>query len=383
MSAAPDLLAKMLAKRRVIVCVGSGGVGKTTTAAALALQGARDGKRTLVITIDPAKRLANALGLEKLSGQPQSVGGEVLELAGLAADATLDAMMLDLTTAWDDLIQRCSSSKERAAAIIANPLYRALSRELPGAQEFIACEALHTILEQGGHDLVVLDTPPTANALDFLDAPTRILDMMDSEAFKIFSRSDPSTAARLGLRLFDGAKGAVYSAFSRFTGGEFLDELGAFLVLFRDMCEPIKTRTAALHALLKSDETRFVVVASPNPSALAEAAAFRDMLHTRGFPVGGFVGNRVMPPVGADASAHETLGPLAAAQAWPAELLDAIERAAAEQDLAAGRQREHLLALTSDDSELPMVLVPRLEGDVGDATRRVQLLPWLLGGQTL
>jgi anion-transporting ArsA/GET3 family ATPase len=383
MSAAPDLLARMLANRRVIVCVGSGGVGKTTTAAALALQGARDDKRTLVITIDPAKRLANALGLEQLSGKPQSVGGEVLHLAGLKSDAVLDAMMLDLTLAWDDLIHRSGSSPERADAIIANPLYRALSRELPGAQEFIACEALHYTLEQGAYDLVVLDTPPTANALDFLDAPTRILEMMDSEAFKVFSREDPGTAARLGLRLFDGAKGAVYSAFSRFTGGEFLDELGAFLVLFRDMYEPIKTRTASLHALLKSDETRFVVVASPNPSALAEAAAFRDMLKARGFPVGGFVGNRVMPPVGADATAAQALGGLAAEQGWPQGLLDAIDRAAAEQDLAAGRQREHLLALTGNDAELPMVLVPRLEGDVGDASRLVQLLPWLLGDAQL
>ena len=172
---ADGVLARILQDMRVVVCVGSGGVGKTTTAAALGLYAATLGKRTLVITIDPARRLANALGLESLGSHPKPLDAEVLARAGLRPAAQIDAMMLDLTAAWDDLVTRVAPDAETSARLVDNRFYKHLTRDLPGAQDFIACEALYSLVESGEYDLIVLDTPPTANALDFLEAPSRIL----------------------------------------------------------------------------------------------------------------------------------------------------------------------------------------------------------------
>ncbi len=180
-------LSALLEDMRTIVCVGSGGVGKTTTAAALGLYAAELGKKTLVMTIDPAKRLANSLGLDALEHEPRRVDPALLAKAGLAPTANLWATMLDLPAAWDDMIVRFCDDDDVAQRILQNRFYYALSRELPGAQEFIACEALHHLATTNQFDLIVLDTPPTANALDFLEAPERILGFLDQDAFKVLS----------------------------------------------------------------------------------------------------------------------------------------------------------------------------------------------------
>ena len=192
-------LREHLARRSVLVVTGSGGVGKTTSAAALGLFGAQLGRRTLVITIDPAKRLANALGLTALSHVPQRIDGALTAVDGAAAPGELFAMMLDPKAAWDDMLMRTAPDAATAQKILENRFYGTLSRDLPGAHEFIACECLHHLTSSGQWDLVVLDTPPTSNALDFLEAPARILAVLDNDAFRYFAQRKQS----LGLRFLE------------------------------------------------------------------------------------------------------------------------------------------------------------------------------------
>lgn len=387
LSPGAERLAHLVEDMKVIVCVGSGGVGKTTTAAMLALYGATVGKRTLVITIDPARRLANSLGVDGLAHEPKALDPRVLAEAGLHPTAPVDAMMLDLQAAWDDMVHRISGTGEATRQILENRFYRYLSRELPGAQEFIACEALYTLSHERGYDLVVLDTPPTQNALDFLDAPSRILGFLDLEAFKAFTRRAPQGAAgRLGLRFLDGATGAVSSLLSRFTGHELLDEIGDFLYLLRNLYGPLVERTRDFEALLRGPTSRFVVVTSPAPGPLGEARFFRRLLDERELGTGAVVVNRVLPHPGDELASlsADALAPLlkklgVTDEAIPSLTHDAHE-AIREQALLAERDRAGIEALVADVAGgAPIVLVPQLESDVHDASRLATLLPWLVG----
>ena len=311
----------------------------------------------------------------------------LLSSAGLHPTAPVDAMMLDLQAAWDDMVYRISGEGETTRHILENRFYRYLSRELPGAQEFIACEALYTLAQERGYDLVVLDTPPTQNALDFLDAPARILGFLDLEAFKSFTRRGPQgVAGRLGLRFLDGATGAVSSLLARFTGHELLEELGDFLYLLRNLYGPLVERTRDFETLLRGPSSRFVVVTSPAPGPLGEARFFRRLLDERDLGTGAVVVNRVLPhpgealaamPVDALTPLLSTLG--VSEDAIPA-LLHAVHEAVREQALLAERDRAGIDSLVADVADgAPIVLVPQLESDVHDASRLAELLPWLVG----
>ena len=174
-------------ERQVVVCVGSGGVGKTTVSAALALQAAARGKKVLVCTIDPARRLANSMGLQSLTNAETRVPESALAATGAKVPGQLFAMMLDLKRSWDEVIERYAPNPERRAAILENRFYRQLSTALAGSHEYVAMEKLHALHQRGGYDLIVLDTPPTTNALDFLDAPNRVIDFLDSDAARWFT----------------------------------------------------------------------------------------------------------------------------------------------------------------------------------------------------
>jgi anion-transporting ArsA/GET3 family ATPase len=379
-------VAHLVEDMKVLVCVGSGGVGKTTSAAMLALYGACIGKRTLVITIDPARRLANSLGLDELLHEPRPLDRSVLEAAGLSPEASVDAMMLDLQAAWDDMVRRISVDEDTAEHILSNRFYGYLSRDLPGGQEFIACEALLTVAKERGYDLVVLDTPPTQNALDFLDAPQRIVRFLDLETFKRFTERGSSAAARLGLRFLDGATGAAQTVLSKFTGTELLDELGEFLYLLRSLYAPLIERTRQFEEMLRGPGTRFLVVTSPSPGPLQEARFFRELLDERELGVGGLVVNRVLPHPGSDVAALDTEGIAAALtelgvapEALEAAASD-VERALHEQTALADRAQrdiDELVAAAAGDA--PVVLVPQLAQDVHDARALAELLPWLVG----
>ena len=388
--AARDAMRALVMTRKVIVCVGSGGVGKTTTAATLGLAAAAAGRTTLVITIDPARRLANALGLDALSHHPQAVDPGLVARAATVlpkkadhldvAPAPLFAMMLDLKAGWDDMLQRTAPNEAVAAKILDNRFYKVLSTELPGAHEFIACEHLQHLASSGRFDLVVLDTPPTQNALDFLDAPSRILGVLDNEAFRFVA--DRSGSA--GMRFLEGATGRAQSVIAKFTGGEMLDELSDFLALLKDLYEPLTARTRDFVALLGSTATAFVVVTAPQSAVLAEAAFFAAELVRRSLPLSAAVVNR-LTPMPDDAMTIIERGDMDAvidARVGVddgARLAAALDRAVNDEARAASLEDAALQDLDRRLGHAPTVRLPRLSDAVHDASRLVELLPWLVG----
>ncbi len=221
-------IAEVLSGRKVICCVGSGGVGKTTTAAALALRAAVDGKRALVLTIDPARRLANSLGLKELGNEQTRISPQLFAQAGLKPKGEMWAMMLDLKLTWDELVRRQSRNPEQAEAILENKLYQTLSTAMAGSLEYMAMEKVYEVHTSGRFDVVVLDTPPTTNALDFLHATGRILDVLDNNAMRIVL-GPMLKAGKLGFKLFAAPSALVLRTLARFTGTEFLRDLALFM----------------------------------------------------------------------------------------------------------------------------------------------------------
>ncbi len=392
-AAARSALADVVASKRVIVCVGSGGVGKTTTAAAIGLAAAAAGRRTLVITIDPARRLANALGLQSLSHEPQEVSAALVQEASarasssstslsasgaVSAPAPLWAMMLELKAGWDAMLFRTAPDEATANKILANRFYKTLSTELPGAHEFIACEHLQHLASSGRFDLVVLDTPPTQNALDFLDAPSRILGVLDNDAFRFFA--DKSTS--LGLRFLDGATGRAQSVIARFTGAEMLEELGEFLVLLKDLYDPLTQRTRRFVELLGGADTSFLVVTAPQPTVLAEASFFAGELTRRKLPLALVIVNRLTarPTAALVALEGDTVDAAIIAAVGDddgARVIAAVDRAVTDEDRSATLEVAALIQ--AQFGSVPLVRLPRLSEAVHDAGRLVELLPWLVG----
>lgn len=266
----------------VIVCTGSGGVGKTTTAAALGLAAARRGRRTVVCTIDPARRLAQSLGLETLDNTPRPVAGE----------PGLEAMMLDMKGTFDEVIDRHASDPARAARIKGNRFYTQMSGTLAGTQEYMATEKLYELHRSGRYDCIVLDTPPTRNALDFLDAPRRLTDFLEGRFLKMFV-APGMTAGRLASRAAGLGAGLFMRTASRVTGAGVLADLGEFFQSFEGMYEGFKTRAQDVYRLLQSPDAAFVVVATPETPALREARYFLQRLADEGMPTAGLVVNRI------------------------------------------------------------------------------------------
>jgi anion-transporting ArsA/GET3 family ATPase len=283
---APPDLGQLVREKKVIVCCGAGGVGKTTTAAALGLAGARAGRRTLVLTIDPARRLAQAMGIPEHSREPAPVPRERMRQAGIEA-ASLDAWMLNPDVVFENLVHRLAKSEEQAKRILSSRLFRHLSELVAGMQEYTAAEALHTFSSEGKYDLVVLDTPPSRNALDFLDAPSRLSRFLDERILNLFL---PGTPKRFGL--WRKATELIGNVFTRVFGAEFYAEIQEFLAAFSGMFGPMRLHSEAVRALLCSQQASFLLVTSPEQAALAESSYFRDKILSMGLPFAGFVLNR-------------------------------------------------------------------------------------------
>ncbi|MGH7435970.1 MAG: ArsA family ATPase, partial [Polyangiaceae bacterium] len=229
-----ETLAELVMSRRVLIAVGAGGVGKTTTAAALGVAAACRGRRVLCLTIDPAKRLAESLGLERVSSEEQTVGPELFARAGIPFTGSLTAMMLDTKRTFDDLVVRYASTPERAHKLLSNKLYRYVSTSLAGTQEYMAMEKLVSVQRDPRFDLVILDTPPTANALDFLDAPVRLIEALDSSTMRWFLQAFESTG-KLSLNLLARSAGLVLRGLGRITGGGFLEDMASFIADLNDL----------------------------------------------------------------------------------------------------------------------------------------------------
>ena len=363
-------LGPTLERHRCIVCVGPGGVGKTSTAAAVAIAAAAAGKRTVVLTIDPAKRLANALGLSEIGSVERPVAASAFEQAGLhAPDGRLTAMMLDIKEAWDDVIHRYHPDPERRERLLNNRFYQAMSSALAGSQEYMAMEKLHVLATRTDDplDLIVLDTPPANHALDFLEAPSRIINALDNDATR-WLLEPYQNHGRLSRKLFDAGSSFFIRTIARFVGTEMLEDLAELLIGFQGMFDGFQDRAKAVSELLADERTAFVVVSTPSAVGVQDAEAFVSRLQARSLGVGGVVLNRatVDPwPVGpaVDRAAVESL---IRAQSGPPDLAGRLYEAAALDHARAHTEAEAAKTLAAGHPEVAVVLSPELPQDVHD-----------------
>ncbi|HEY2029446.1 MAG TPA: ArsA-related P-loop ATPase [Myxococcales bacterium] len=356
-------LLELLRGRAVVCCVGSGGVGKTTTAAAIGLQAAAEGKRVLVMTIDPARRLANSLGLKELGNLETRIDPK------LVPKGELWAMMLDLKRSWDDLVKGQARSVEQAERILKNRIYESLSTAMAGSLEYIAMEKVYEVHASGRYDLVVLDTPPTTNAMDFLHAADRILDVLDNSAFKILF-GPMMKAGKFGLKLFAAPSGIVLRTLARFTGAAFLRELSDFLMAFEGLFDGFKERAGKVRALLKSKAVAFVLVTSPNPLTIQEALFFHRALKDDGIATAAVVVNRVQRDPkrqGGPDNVAALREALTLAQIKDQDgLAERLCQTLTEQTTLADVDRREVARLRRELAGVPLFQVPRLRKDVHD-----------------
>ncbi len=357
---------------RVIVCCGAGGVGKTTTSAALALRAAEQGRQVVVLTIDPARRLAQAMGLLELDNTPRPVAG--LDPAG---DGRLEAMMLDMKRTFDEVIA-AHASPEKAQQIFDNPFYQALSSSFAGTQEYMAMEKLGQLRAQAdeaahaggasGHawDLIVVDTPPSRSALDFLDAPQRLGSFLDGRLIRVLT-APAKMSGRAYLKVVSAAVGGATGVMTKLLGGQMLQDVQSFVAALETVFGSFRTRAEQTYRLLQQDGTAFVVVAAPEPDALREASYFVERLKADGMPLAGLVLNRAqsepavrLSPARATAAAEELdeSGEHPVTAALLRIHADRLRRRTREQALA-GR-------FTSAHPEVPVVEVAALAEDVHD-----------------
>ena len=352
-------VAELLEGKRVCVCGGSGGVGKTTTSAAIALGMAARGAKVALVTIDPARRLANALGLAELENAPRRIEPERLASGGLTIEGELWAMMLDPKRTFDELIERIAPDPGRAEAIKANRVYRELSTAVSGSQEFTAIAKLYELELDGDFDLLVLDTPPSRNARDFLDAPGRLTSFLEGSALKAFVRP-----TGFGMRVLGRSAMPLLGALRRVTGVDLLADLSAFFGLLGEMTEDFSHRAAEVEKMLRAATTAFLLVSTAEHAPVDEAIWFRRTLEEGGFPFAGVVVNRVHhdvlgagQPGDVAAALEQDLGP---------ELASRVAANLDDYHLLARRDERNIARLAGELGGRPMLLVPYLDEDIHD-----------------
>jgi anion-transporting ArsA/GET3 family ATPase len=362
-AAAARALCRLAADGHVVICAGPGGVGKTTCAAAIALEGARLGRRACVVTIDPAKRLADALGLESLTNDAHRV--DVGAVLGTAADGELWALMLDTKTTFDAVVRRNAASEEQARAILDNRMYRNISGALGGTQEYMAMEKLYELHTDGRFDLIVVDTPPTRHALDFLEAPGRLLRFLNNRIFRLLM-----APTRASLRALGMATQMFFRTLSKVVGGAVVSDAVDFFTAFEGMEEGFRVRARKVEQLISDPGTAFVVVASPRRDAVSEAVYFADRLNRSEQHAAVLVVNRMFP----------AFGPVPAALAAASEPgLAALAANLEELDRVAVREEAHVAELASRMPGAPIVRVPFLSSDVHDLAGLSEVGEWLFG----
>jgi anion-transporting ArsA/GET3 family ATPase len=362
-------------RTRIIVCCGSGGVGKTTTAASIGLRAAERGRQVCVLTVDPARRLAQSMGLTSLDNTPRLVDGIDDEAGG-----SLHAMMLDMKRTFDEIVE-AHADPARAAQILANPFYQSLSSSFAGTQEYMAMEKLGQLRRSDEWDLIVVDTPPSRSALDFLDAPERLGRFLDGRLIRLLTA--PVKASRPFGRVLNAGLSVMTGALTKLLGGQVLRDAQTFITAFDTMFGGFRERADATYRLLQAPGTSFLVVAIPEPDALREASYFVERLAEERMPLAGLILNRVHSPVsgGADVSqlsaarslaAAETLEAVSqngggAAQAPPGYAAAAAAlRLHAERMSLGTRERRVGGSFMSAHPAVPVVEVPALPEDVHD-----------------
>jgi anion-transporting ArsA/GET3 family ATPase len=340
-------VATLLEGKDICICAGAGGVGKTTASAAIAVGMARRGLKVAVLTVDPARRLADSLGLPELGNEERQIE--------LDAPGELWAMMLDAKTTFDEIVRKHAPDAGTRDAVLSNRIYKELSTAVAGSQEYMAMEKLHELHEEGRYDLLVLDTPPTRNALDFLDAPDRLSRFIDSRSLQFFL-----APSRTGLKIFSRGTGLLFSVLKRITGVDLLQDLSDFFSSFGDMAQGFRERAKAVKQLLADDRTTFLLVTSPANDAVEEAKFFRDKLEEAGMPFGAVIVNR-MHVEEPDGESEDDL-----AEALGRELAEKVARNFEDFHALALRDRQNVERLVTDIGERPLIVVPYLDEDIHD-----------------
>ncbi|MFO0674470.1 MAG: ArsA-related P-loop ATPase [Polyangiaceae bacterium] len=387
-------LEPIVREKQVIVCCGAGGVGKTTTSAALGIAGAMLGRRTLVLTIDPARRLAEAMGIPAGSREPVTIDPARF---GGATRAPVDAWMLSPSVVFENLVRRLAPDEERAKVILSSRLYGHLTEVVAGMQEYTAAEALYTLSSSGKYDLIVLDTPPSRNALAFLEAPRKLSMFLDERVLALFLPG----AEKRGF-MYGGAATVVRNVFVKVLGETFWGELQEFLLRFSGMFDPMRSHAGSVRDLLRSNATSFVLVTSPEPAALREAAYFESRIRDLELPMGGAVLNRswaytrglehpnrahagmhaAEPALGSDANlaaGHEHAASIPPASV-EARALEKMKPLAVAELARADRDRKLLATLRERQQGKPAIATPHLVGNLDELAGVLSLARHLIYG---
>ena len=349
-------LESVIADSHVVVCCGSGGVGKTTTAAVIAMHAAQQGRRAVVVTIDPARRLADALGLDGLTNEPAVIDGPW--------PGEMWAMMLDTKSTFDGLVRRYSADPEQAERILTNSFYLNISGALSGTQEYMASEKLYELAVEGDYDLVVVDTPPTRNALDFLEAPQRLAKFLDHRLYKVLM-----TPTRGIVKAVNVAAQTVVRSISKVVGADVIGDAVAFFGAFEGMEQGFSERATEVDRLLSQHDTAFVLVASPRADTMAEATYFAGELARLDIAVRALVINRMQPRFGTGGAAGAQLR----SESLEGTELGDLYRSLAESRLLAEGEQGHLRGLAEDVAPAPVVGVAVQPFEVSDMETLIRL----------
>ncbi len=369
-------VAELLEGKHVCICAGSGGVGKTTTAAAVAMGMASRGLRVVVLTIDPARRLANSLGLPELGNEATRIDSALFEERGLEMRGELWAMMLDAKRTWDELIERRAPDRATRDAVLGNRIYQELSNAVSGSTEYMAIEKLYELHEEGRYDLLVLDTPPTRNALDFLDAPDRLTRFIDSRSLQFFLKP-----GLFGVKAFGRGTGLLFSILKRITGVDLLRDLSEFFASFGDMAIGIRERAKHVEGLLEDPRTTFLLVTSPRRDAVDDVVYFRRRMRESGLPFGAAIVNRVHEGADTDVTGSEIEGDLVALLGE--RLGHKVARNFDDYRGLAARDAANVARLERELRGDPLVRVPLLDDDVHDVAGLAEVNGYLFAADAV
>ena len=363
---------EILEGKGVCICAGSGGVGKTTTSAAIATGMAARGLRTCVLTIDPAKRLADSLGLEELGNEARQVDPQLFEARGIELRGELWAMMLDAKATFDELVRRHAPDEETRERVLENRIYQQISSALAGSQEYMAMEKLFELHSEGRYDLLVLDTPPTRNALDFLDAPRRLTQFIEGRSLRMFMRPT-------GLAAKVAGRGAsmMFSILRRILGFDLLADLSEFFSAFSGMVDGFRERAKRVNALISDPETCFVVVCGPQGEPIDEAVYFHRKLVEAKLPVGGVIVNKVHYPTDHARGDGEDLRTLLAAELGEEKLAERVAANFVDYQALAERDAANIDHLAAELRTKQVIRVPYLDEDVHDLAGLAQINRYL------
>jgi anion-transporting ArsA/GET3 family ATPase len=379
---------RLLATKEVVVVFGPGGVGKTTLAAAIAVRAAVEShQRVLVLTVDPARRLSQALGISGIGNTAVEIDASAFAAAGVRPLGTLFAAMLDVKASWDDLVIRYAPDEHSAATILASPLYRDLTARFPGSAEYIAMERLHELHSEGGFDLIVVDTPPGSRSLDLFDAPDRLGEFFSSRLLRWFTIPARSRLGGLASRLFSNLAERIF-------GSSFLEEIRTLFVLLAEMRVGFVDRAAQVSGLLRADETTFCLVTSPEMVPVREAKRLLGALDKRSLHLGLLVVNRMLPKAFLDPTATRRADELAEGSGSsllggdvpdgvdPDVLDDVLERAGRTfVDFSAAAVRESEMVNSLGDRAVPVTIEDTMDDRI-DLARLASIGEQILSGET-